>query len=1018
MCVLFVHQQKTTINITIGLEMKSNNKNRLLTTRSLASLAIAAALTGSLAIQSTAFAADGGSAVKGHVINNSGSDLVGATLTFTHTSKGLKYTVVSNGEGNYILRNLPVGTYNVTVLKDGYEQVIQENVEVTLGQAVLLDVAMQQVGSMERIAVTGAALRRIDTASSTSGLTLTDDDLRLMPVNTGFENMALMSAGTAAPGGSNFKGASSFGGSSSAENGYYFNGLNVTRIRTGLGSIALPWEAISQTQIKTGGVSPDFGGALGGIVNAVSKSGDNDFDFGVEARFDPASMAARHDNIYQANGTVDTNTQQDRYDFKEFQVWASGALIEDTLFGYALFAPRREEQDWAGQTTMSNRSRDEDRWFTKLDWFINEDHAIGFSAMNNKRTWTTKTFAYDWETNEVGSQKGVDAPGEDGGKVLSFNYNGYLTDVLSVSAVVGRVTENVENVVASTNPSVYDYRNGSVVLSQHTASGVSEEEYTRDQARVDFTLDLEEHSIQFGADYTKIGVNFHSGQNGLGDAEGWWSVKNAGANDVSGAAQGQSFIERRIRTRDVDSEVNSLAFYVNDSWQVTDQLVMNMGVRYSQFSNTVTDGRKFVDLDNQIAPRLQAIYDLNGDGTSKVFATYGRYFQPVYVNMNITQGSASVEWFEYFALDALDANGAPVLNSDGSPSRGDMLRDRRWRQRGITEPGLIASSSLKPMYSDEITIGYEQEVGDNLKAGVRAIYRKLGRSLEDTDVGPVLAKKLAALGIEDNVGQGSYYVLNNPGEDILMSYDFDGDGQVDNVTLTADELALPKPVRKYMAMEFTLEGAVTDELNINASYTWSKSYGNTEGLVKTDNNQADPGWTTSYDYADLMDHSYGNLPNDHRHAIKLSASYQLTEDLTLGLVSRTTSGRPQSYFSVHPTGVDSCAEGSPWDDCVSVYYDHASHYDENGNPAPRGSAGTLPWVTNIDMSLAYQTKFYGNDLTLKGTIYNLLNADSATAINEERTYYGEQGVALNPDYGLVTGRQAARYASFVARLTF
>ena len=97
-------------------------------------------------------------------------------------------------------------------------------------------------------------------ASSTSGLTFSDAELKAMPVNTGFESIALLAPGTAAPGSANFNGASSFGGSSAAENGYYFNGLNVTSIRTGLGSIRLPWEAISQTQVKTGGVSPEFGG--------------------------------------------------------------------------------------------------------------------------------------------------------------------------------------------------------------------------------------------------------------------------------------------------------------------------------------------------------------------------------------------------------------------------------------------------------------------------------------------------------------------------------------------------------------------------------------------------------------------------------------------------------------------------------------------------------------------------------------------------------------------------------------
>lgn len=999
----------------VGQLMKYNNKKGNYLRKSLAATAIAAALSW----HAPTLAVDGSSIVKGHIEASTGSDIIGATLTFKHKSKGLKYTVTTNAEGEYLLRNVPVGTYDVTIVKDGYQSVLQENVNVTIGQSMIIDAQMSQAGqNIERIAVTGASIRRVDLSNSTSGVTFSDEELNMMPVNTGFESIALLAPGTSAPGGSSFNGASSFGGASSAENGYYFNGLNVASIKTGLGSIRLPWEAISQTQIKTGGVSPEFGGAMGGIVNAVSKSGENDFDFGAEVRWDPSSLESHHDSIYQSNGTISTNNQRDEYDFKEFQVWASGALVEDKLFAYALFSPRRSDGEGAGQTTFSSTSTEEDRWFTKLDWFINEDHSFGFSAMNNKRTWDTTNFVYDWQTNVIGEQKGVAAPGEDGGKVFSVNYNGYLTDTMSVSAVVGQVTENVENVVASTDPGVWDSRNGWTTLSQHTTSTVSEEKYVREQARIDFTLDLDEHALQFGIDYNKVKVKFSSGQNGIGDGMGWWEIKNAGVDDISGAAEGKSFIERRVRTRDVDSDSTSIAFYINDTWQATDNLVLNLGLRYSEFENTVTDGRAYVDMKDQISPRLQAIYDLHGDGTAKVFATFGRYYQPVSANMNITQGSASVEWFEYHEMGDVNADGTPVLLADGSPSRGDMLRDRRWRQRGITEPGLIASSSLKPMYSDEITIGYQQEIFDTMSAGVRVVHRDLGRSVEDTDVGPVLAKKLAEMGITDNVGQGSYYVLNNPGEAIEMSYDFDGDGTVDVINLSAEELSLPAAVRKYTAVEFTLDGNVTDDLRINASYTWSKNYGNTEGLVKTDNNQADPGWTTSYDYADLMDHGYGNLPNDHRHAFKFSGSYNITDNLIAGLVARTTSGRPQSYFSVHPKNVDSCAEGNPWDACISRYYDHASHYDENGNPAPRGSAGTLPWVTNVDLSMSYFTELMGNEVSLKATVYNLLNADSALNINEERTRYGDDGIELNPDYGMVTGRQAARYVSLTARMVF
>ncbi|MGS0725088.1 TonB-dependent receptor [Shewanella sp. 0m-11] len=996
----------------------SNALKRFSPKKTLAALAVGSVLF----LSAPSVMAADTSIVKGHIENASGSNLSNVTITLKHMTKGLVFTVETNEKGDYLLRNVPVGDYDITITKDGYEQNQENGIQVNLGQPVILDGKLYSAGAddVERIAVSGSMIRRVDMSSSTSGLTFTQDELQTMPVNSGFESIALLAPGTAAPGGSNFDGASSFGGSSAAENAYYFNGLNVTSIRTGLGSISLPWEAISQTQIKTGGVSPEYGGALGGIVNAVSKSGENEFKFGAEARWDPSSLRSSQDNIYQSNGEISTNTQQNSKDFKELQLWASGAIVEDSLFFYGLFAPKRTDDEWAGQTTKKSSDSKEDQWFAKLDWYMTDEHSIGFSAMNNKRTWTTKTYVYDWETNVVGEQQGVDAPGEDGGKVYSLNYKGYLSDTFSVSAVVGRVQEDVENVVASTNPGVWDDRNGWTTLSQHTNSSVSEEHYTRDQARLDFSWDLEEHSIQFGVDYTKVKVDYSSSQNGLGDAQGWWTIKTAGVDSISGQAAGEDYVERRVRERFTDSEVTSTAFYINDSWQATDNLVLNLGLRYSEFENTVTDGRAYVKMEDQFAPRVQAIYDVFGDGESKVFATYGRYFQPVSANMNITQGSSSIEWFEYSELDQVDADGHPVITADGSPSRGAMLRDRYYRQKGITEPGLIASSSLKSMYSDEFTLGYQQAVFETMTAGVRGVYRDLGRSVEDTDVGPVLAKKLAELGITDNVGQSSYYVLLNPGEDVSLSYDFDGDGQVDNVNLTAEEMALPEAERKYVALEFTLDGSVTDDLRINSSYTWSHSYGNTEGLVKTDNNQADPGWTTSYDYGDLMDYSNGDLPNDHTHSFKLSGAYDITEDLIFGFVTRVTSGRPQSYFSQHPEGVDSCAAGNPWDDCISRYYDQASHYDENGNPAPRGSAGNLPWVTNIDLSLTYMTEIFEGDFTIKGTVYNVLDSDSATNINEERARYADtpSGLELNPDYGMTTDRQEERFFSVVARYEF
>ncbi|WP_105104125.1 TonB-dependent receptor [Microbulbifer pacificus] len=981
--------------------------------RSLLALAISASLSGQVVL-----AADTtGGTLKGQVINHAGEALAGAEITVTHAAKGVTRRVTSDEKGQYNLRNLPVGEYIVRFEKDGFGTAQATEVRVNVGEAVVYDGRLVPNGEvLEVVEVTGSRLRPIDTGSSTAGVVITQDRLEALPVNTGFEAMAQLAPSVVAPGGSSFNGASSFGGASSAENGYYLNGLNVANIKTGLGSISLPWEAIRQTQIKTGGIAPEFGGALGGIVNAASKSGSNDFEFGSQLRMDPDSLRKQHGSIRNAAGEYAVNSEQNGMDFQEAQFWASGPIVKDKAFFYALFSPRQTDDTWATGSSYYDRTSEEDRWFVNVEWFIDENHAIDFTSINNEKNGSYGSYAYSPENNTIGDYKGQ-TKFRSGGKVSGAHYNGRLTDDLTLDVTAGRTQETVYNSALNSLPYVEDCRATCVSYSNHSDSTIINEDYIRDQLRLDLSYDLLDHQIKLGIDYTHLDVFYESTPNGPGDAQGWWKQRIATANDPSKQPEGTVLVERRIRTRGTDSDVSSTAFYIQDAWQVTDELVLNLGGRYEQFENTVTGGDAYVD-NNGFSPRISAVWDFNGDGDSKLFATYGRYYQPVSANMNITQGSFSRETFDYYTPGATDANGRVTLNADGSPDRGDLLHSYV-RQQGIVEPALIATGNLEGMYADEFTLGMETLVFDDMVLGVRGVYRDLKRSIEDSDVSPILSHYLEANGIEDNVGQSSYYVVLNPGEDVNISYDFDGDGVVDNISLSSDELALPKARRRYLALETNLRGQVTDQLFVDASYTWSHNYGNTEGLVRTDNDQADPGWTTSYDYADLMDHSYGDLPNDHRHAFKLNGFYDLTDNLTLGLVGSLVSGRPKNYFSVHPVGEDSCAEGSPWSDCISQYYGEVSFYDENGEPAPRGSKGNLPWSKQLDLSLAYTMPLFEGDLLLKGTVYNILNDDSAIDINEIRTIQLEGGgTTINPDYGLTESRPTARYFSLIARYDF
>lgn len=122
------------------------------------------------------------------------------------------------------------------------------------------------------------------------------------------------------------------------------------------------------------------------------------------------------------------------------------------------------------------------------------------------------------------------------------------------------------------------------------------------------------------------------------------------------------------------------------------------------------------------------------------------------------------------------------------------------------------------MYSDEITLDFEQELFDgDMVVGVRGVYRKLGRAIEDTDYGPVINKYFA-----DNVidADASYtYVLANPGSALYIAYDFNGDGTIEHVQIPGSEIGLPKLDRKYFALETTMSGVYNDNFHYNASYT-------------------------------------------------------------------------------------------------------------------------------------------------------------------------------------------------------
>ena len=122
---------------------------------------------------------------------------------------------------------------------------------------------------------------------------------------------------------------------------------------------------------------------------------------------------------------------------------------------------------------------------------------------------------------------------------------------------------------------------------------------------------------------------------------------------------------------------------------------------------------------------------------------------------------------------------------------------------------------------------------------------------------------------------------------------------------------------------------------LQGSYTWSHLYGNYEGYTNSDIGQSDPGLTQTFDFAGLLEHAYGNLPNDRRHTVKVFGAYSWPWGLQLGGNLFYRSGRPINCFGLHPTDPAARSYG-------------AGRLLHQRRARPRGCCGTTDDVWSLD----------------------------------------------------------------------
>ncbi|HKD18591.1 MAG TPA: TonB-dependent receptor, partial [Thermoanaerobaculia bacterium] len=466
--------------------------------------------------------------------------------------------------------------------------------------------------------------------------------------------------------------------------------------------------------------------------------------------------------------------------------------------------------------------------------------------------------------------------------------------------------------------------------------------------------------------------------------------------------------------------------YAQDQWRILPSLTANFGIRYDTESLYNGLDEKAFSLTNEWAPRIGATWDFVGDGTSKLYASAGRFYYAIPTDLNVRVFTANTA-LRTFSYDINDLSQAGGPCPTGAPTPGCVPRAQRIQVGSINgepvDPGIRAS------YQDEFTIGVEKAIDPTLSVGLKGTYRSLGRTIEDR----------CDLNYATNP-TGSSCALTNPGSTGPQNPGATGafgscNGSANPVTNPTgfsctgpgEGNALPPAKRIFKGIELVVRKQFTNEIFAQLSYLGSSLRGNYSGAIKESSGQTDPGINADFDYYDLTLNTNGILELDRPNQGRLDMVYNAPWGLSAGLQFYVRTGTPTS---------------------IQGYYN--SFYPQELYLQQRGYAGRLPTDYEMNLSAGYNIGIGPVLITPTFYAFDLLNRQVTTAIDERfnpnasfvtdpaSPFYGQAGVEPgttgplgnvcpanaiapctdNPNYRKTTIQGSPRQFRFALKVTF
>jgi outer membrane receptor protein involved in Fe transport len=888
--------------------------------------------------------------IDGAIVDENMASLPGVTVEATSPNlQGTKVAVADNG-GKFHLVFMPPGVYTVRFTLQGFTTVEQTGIVVELGRVVVLNVQMRSAFK-EEVVVSGAT-PILDTKSTELGVNFTADQFARLPTARNYAGVVLTAAGTQNTASGDCPDCISIYGSTGAENAYFIDGVNTTGIELATQGKQLNFEFIQEVQVKTGSYQAEFGRSTGGVLNVITKSGGNEYHGDVFAYYDNQQSSIKSSNLDLSRATQ-TYVIPD-FTRKDYGLDIGGYFVQDKLWFFAAYDRVNNDsdiqimQDWTvfgGPTadTIYSQKIKRDLWSGKLTWRVAQNHSFivsGFGDPTNTGGPLIPTYAL------AGEESTFLGTVDEGGTDYTAKYEGVFAQNLVATAQYAKHEETYD---PSTSPG---FTKVLVIDRTHTVGGgtfpvsggfgfAQLQEFGREVWRGDIAYFLNnfggDHEFKIGAEVEKIDVlsnQYDTGTQRIRIRCKTGTQITGADGELAGCEPGGTYYEHEFYMTSRPSDVldpsmgdyvadgypvtsggDNFSYFVQDNWRLTSALTLNLGVRLDQQKFYTSSGATAAYIKDNWAPRVGFIWDATGRGMSKVYASWGRFYETIPMDMVIRSFGGEITALTY--------------NRTGNASNVVCQPEEGFRScRIVGKETTPIDPDTGGQYVDEIVVGGEFEVVKDLVVGGKYIYRNLGRV------------------IEDSLGSDQGYYLGNPGEGLLS-------GMWDESYTYL--FPAPKPERKFTGVEVVAKKRFSNNWQMTASYLWSRLEGNYDGTFQASTGQLDPNLNSAFDYAEFSIQNNGLLSFDRTHMFKFNALYEFNFGLSAGVSAYYMTGTPITAY-----GYD-------------VTYRNYEYY-----LSKRGAYGRTDAEYEMDLHLGYPIKLGGLDLNLLLDVFNLLDRQGET----------------------------------------